>query len=164
MRLLLVPLTIALLTVAAGPASAAMPAAGGLPISLVITVKSVTTSIKRTDKPPKGPSKGDRYVYRDRLVNVARQFGKPKGATVGGDAGSMTLTSSSTGVASGVATLPGGTIRFAGTLGSSSTPFTVRGGTGRYAHARGVLLVGSGSSPLNIYRLTFPASASGATV
>jgi hypothetical protein len=166
MRPRAVPLTAALLAVAVvvGSASAATPAAGGTPISLVITVKSVTTSIKRTDKPPKGASKGDRYVYRDRLVNVARQFGKPKGASVGRDAGSLTLTSSSTGVMTGVATLPGGTIRFGGKIGSSPAPFSVLGGTGRYAHARGVLIVGAGSSPLNIYRLTFPASASGATV
>jgi len=164
MRLCFVPLTLALFAAAIGPASAAAPAAGGTPISLVITVKSITTSIKRADKPPKGASKGDRYVYRDRLVNVGRQFGKPKGANVGGDAGLLTLTSASTGVMSGVATLPGGTIRFGGRVGSSPTPFNVLGGTGRYAHARGVLIVGAGSSPLNIYRLTFPASASGATV
>jgi hypothetical protein len=164
MRLLLAPLVLALTLVAAAGTSAAAPLAGGNPISLTITVKSVTTSTKHTDKAPKGASKGDRYVFRDKLLNVARQFGKPAGAKVGGDAGSLTLTSKSTGVSSGVATLPGGTIRFGGRIGSSAAPFSVLGGTGKYAHARGILIVGNGSSPLNIYRLTLPGSAAGPTV
>jgi hypothetical protein len=164
MRLLLVPLVLALALVAAAGTSAAAPAAGGNPISLTITVKSVTTSMKHTDKPPKGASKGDRYVFRDKLVNVARQFGKPAGAKVGGDAGTLTLTAKTTAVTSGVATLPGGTIRFGGRIGTSAVPFSVLGGTGRYAHARGILIVGNGSSPLNIYRLSLPGTPAGTTV
>ena len=164
MRPLLALLVLALTLVAATGSSAATPAAGGNPISLTITVKSVTTWTKRTDKPPKGTSKGDRFRFRDRLVNGARQFGKAKGAKVGGDAGIFTLTSKTTAVTSGVATLPGGTIRFAGRVGSSPAPLTVLGGTGRYAHAHGILIVGGGKSPLNIYRLSLPGSATGTTV
>jgi len=166
MRPFLVPLALALVVALASAAgtSAAAPAAGGTPLSLTITVKSVTTSVKHTDKPPKGTSKGDRFVFRDRLVNVARQFGKAKGAKVGGDSGSFTLTSKTTGVTSGVAVLPGGTIRFGGTIGASPAPLKVLGGSGRYAHARGILIVGDGVSPLNIYRLSLPGSAQGVTV
>ena len=164
MRPFLVPLALVLALAAAAGPSAAAPTAGGTPITLTITVKSVTTSVKHTDRPPKGASRGDRFVFRDRLVNVARQFGKAKGAKVGGDSGSFTLTSKTTGTTSGVAVLPGGTIRFGGTIGASPAPLKVLGGSGRYAHARGILIVGSGASPLNIYRLSLPGGTQGVTV
>ena len=39
-------------------------------------------------------------------------------------------------------------------ISNGGETFTVTGGTGRYAHARGTIVVGSGNSPLNTYRLT----------
>ena len=57
----------------------------------------------------------------------------------------------------GVVDLPGGTLVYSGrgTLGSSS-PIPVIRGTGQFAGAHGTLTVGSGTSPLNTYRLTLP--------
>ena len=66
------------------------------------------------DTPPKGPSKGDTVVYRDRLVNAVRQFGRKQGAVVGRDRGTMTYTSRSSARFDGVATLPGGDAQAAG--------------------------------------------------
>ena len=61
-----------------------------------IVVISNTVTFSRHDVAPKGASKGDTVVYRDRLVNAAAQFGKQKGALVGSDAGTLTFTSANT--------------------------------------------------------------------
>jgi hypothetical protein len=145
-------------------ATAATPAAGGPTRTLVIKVKSVTVKVSTTDAAPKGVSKGDRYRFRDRLLNAARQFGKPVGALVGGDQGFIVLTSKTTGRTRGIATLPGGTISFGGEDGVAAMSYPIVGGTGRYADARGVLLVGPGDSPLNTYRLSLPAKPGGTLV
>jgi hypothetical protein len=146
---------LALSFVVAGSAYAAAPTASA-PKTMVITVKSVTSSVGADDKPPKGYSKGDHYLIRDRLLNVAKQFGKPAGAVVGRDQGVWTLTSAKAGPVVGFATLPGGTIRFQGVLEAAgvSARFKVTGGTGTYAHAVGVLVIGPGNTPLNTYRIT----------
>jgi hypothetical protein len=145
-------------------AGAATPASGSPRALVVIRVTSVTTGVVTTDRPPKGVSKGDRYVFRDRLLNAARQFGKPIGARVGGDRGSVVLTSKTNGVTRGVATLPDGTIRFGGNAGITALTYRILGGTGRYAHARGILVVGQGDSPLNTYRLSLPAKPGGTLI
>jgi hypothetical protein len=49
--------------------------------------------------------------------------------------------------------LPGGTIRLHGVIRNGSQSYAVVGGTGRYAHARGTITIGSGKSPLNTYHL-----------
>jgi hypothetical protein len=160
MRLILAMLAGTLLVVAA-PAVAA-PTAGGPTQLLVIQVKSVDAGASADDKTPKGPSKGDRLLERSRLLNVRKQFGKPAGALVGRDQALVTLTSRRAGRVAGVATLPGGTIRFGGAVrldGIQSIPVT--GGTGRYAKARGTLFVGDGDTPLNTYHLRLPASGGG---
>jgi hypothetical protein len=147
---------------AAAPAAAATPAVGSPPQLLVIQVRSVDAGASADDKPPKGPSKGDRLLARSRLVNVAKQFGRPAGALVGRDQAIMALTSSRAGTVAGIARLPGGTIRFGGAIRldvSGSIP--VIGGTGRYAKARGTLIVGDGDSPLNTYHLRLPARGDG---
>ena len=141
---------------AAVAASAATPALAAPSAGIVITVKSVTTASIPRDTPPKGASKGDRIVMRDRLLNVGRQFGKPAGAVVGRDEGVLVLTGPRSGTFDGVTTLPGGTIRLHGIIRDGFATFTVVGGTGRYAHARGTISVGPGASPLNVYRLGFP--------
>ena len=128
----------------------------------MIQVKSVEAGASADDKPPKGPSRGDRLLARSRLLNVARQFGKPAGALVGRDQALMTLTSGRAGRVAGIATLPGGTIRFGGAIRlDAAQSIPVIGGTGRYAKARGTLFVGDGDSPINTYHLRLPARGDG---
>lgn len=137
----------------AGAASA--PAASARETTVVIRVKSVPVSGILHDHAPKGLSKGDVYTGRDRLINAVPQFGKKAGAVVGSDRSTLTLTSPTIGLLTGVARFPGGTITFKGKgrLGSS-TRIPVVGGTGRFAGARGSMTVGSGYSPINTYRVS----------
>jgi hypothetical protein len=148
-RITTIPLALAAVAAVTGAATASAAA----PTTIVITVKSVTTSQRATDKAPKGASKGDRVLVRDKLVNVATQFGKPAGTVVGHDEGVLVLTSANSGTFNGIATLPGGTIRLHGVVVNGSESYTVAGGTGRYAHVHGTITVGSGKSPLNTYHL-----------
>jgi hypothetical protein len=143
---------VALVLACAAPVPAAVASR-----TLVIRLKSVTVSRSVAERPPDGPSKGDVYSGRFRLLNAVAQFGRNAGAAVGSERSSLTLTSSTTAVVSGVVSLPGGTLvyRGGGRLGSNA-PIPVLRGTGRFAGARGSLIVGSGTSPLNTYRLTLP--------
>jgi hypothetical protein len=161
MRRLLVFMA-ALLALAASAAAAAPAAVSPTP-AVVITVRSIETSSTPDDKPPSGPSKGDRFLLRDDLKNVARQFGRKAGAVVGSDAGLLTMTSKTEGRVVGFATLPGGRVRWHGVVHfkGANTPFTVDGGTGRYAHARGTMVVGAGANPLNTYRLRLAGTPTG---
>jgi hypothetical protein len=152
-----VALTIPFVLAAAFAVNGGTVASGAAQPPLVITVKSVATASIPKDKPPKGASKGDAFVLRDRLLNVARQFGKPAGAVVGHDEGVLVLTSATSGTFDGVTTLPGGTIRLRGVMRNGIETFSVAGGTGKYARAHGTITVGSGKSPLNTYHLTFGA-------
>jgi hypothetical protein len=150
------------LVAAVGPAAATAPAATrGAHIELLtIQVTSVVVKVTPIDVGPKGTSKGDRVIQRNKLINAVRQFGKPKGARVGTDEGTVTFTSAHTERYDGVARLPGGTIIVKGVVrrvfgGGLRIP--VVGGTGKYAAATGVLLVASGDARvLNVYRLTLP--------
>jgi hypothetical protein len=141
-------------------AAVAAPAAEARKLTFKVT--SVTLSLKQTDRAPKGTSKGDTIAYRDRLLNAASQFGRAKGAVVGSDHGTMTFTSAHTARFSGVAVLPGGTIRLQGTvtpLAGQQLAIPVAGGTGRYARATGYVLVGPGDKRvLNTYALTLPGT------
>ena len=135
-------------------AAAAGPAHAG---TLTITVTSVALSAKTTDVDPKGTSKGDTIVMRDRLLNASRQFGRAKGERVGSDHGTMTFTGAHSATFSGVASLPGGTLRISGRVApvSAGLVIPVTGGTGRFAGARGYVLVGHGNkTALNVYTLT----------
>jgi hypothetical protein len=145
--------TFPLILLAVGAATGTTAASAAAPTTIVITVKSVTTASIPTDKAPKGASKGDRVLLRDRLINVAKQFGKPAGAVVGRDEGVLVLTSATSGTFDGVTTLPGGTIRLHGVIRNGTESFSIAGGTGKYAHARGTIVVGPGKSPLNTYHL-----------
>jgi hypothetical protein len=144
--------TFPLILVAVG-AAAGTTATAAAPSSLVITVKSVTTASIPNDKAPKGASKGDKLLLRDRLVNVDKQFGKPAGAVVGRDEGVLVLTSATSGTFDGVTTLPGGTIRLHGVIRNGVETYSIAGGTGRYAHAHGTIVIGKGKTPLNTYHL-----------
>jgi hypothetical protein len=106
------------------------------------------------------PSKGDTIRGTSKLFNAVAQFGKPKGARVGGDTYVFTFTSKTTATVRGTVTLPGGTIRIDGKIASPnpSGRIPVVGGAGAFAGARGVCesrqLTGERSS--NVYRLRLP--------
>jgi len=139
----------------------AFPLAAQADRTVVVRLTSVTLFNTPYDLAPSGPSAGDRYVVKSRLLNAVAQFGKPKGAVVGSDQGTATLLSKIVVKSVGVARLPGGTIRFQGTgkLGAR-TSIPVVGGTGDYAGARGTLAVASvGTAVFNTYTLKLPGSA-----
>jgi hypothetical protein len=128
--------------------------------TLTIQVTSVVITIKPIDKQPKGTSKGDRIVQRNRLLNAVRQFGKKKGARVGTDSGTLVFTSAHSARFVGTTKLPGGTIKLKGVvrpLADGGLQIPVTGGTGRYAEATGTLRVAPGDKKvLNVYQLTLP--------
>jgi hypothetical protein len=159
MRSLPAALAVVFTLAGATAVSASTPSSGGTPTTLVIHLKSHVTTSFNDDHPPKGDSKGDRYLVRDDLINAAKQFGKGVGAIVGHDSGIIIVTAPKKGTISGVAILPDGRIRFEGPLNLSSVPgppLKVTGGTGRYAQARGQVMIGAGDFPLNTYHLTLP--------
>jgi hypothetical protein len=128
--------------------------------NVTIKLVSVSTLLKEIDTPPKGASKGDRVLYRDSLRNAVRQFGKAKGAKVGTDRGTMTFLSRTEARFVGSAQLPGGTLTIRGgviAIQGGGIAIPVVGGTGKYAGATGVLLVGPGAkTALNVFELKLP--------
>jgi hypothetical protein len=146
------------LALAVVTAAAFAPAAAAKKVTIALT--SVSISAKQNDVAPKGTSKGDTIVYRDRLLNAKAQFGRAKGASVGADRGTMTFTSPHAARFSGVAVLPGGTLTLEGrviALPNRSLAIPVTGGTGDFAKAKGYVLVGPGTKrALNTYTLTLP--------
>jgi hypothetical protein len=130
--------------------------------NLTIQVTSVVVKVTSVDKKPKGTSKGDRVRQRNRLINTVAQFGKPKGARVGTDEGTITFTSAHTERYDGIARLPDGTIRIKGEVRpilGGGIRIRIVGGTGRYAAATGMLYVAAGEERvLNVYRLTLPGN------
>jgi hypothetical protein len=146
------------LALAVMTAAVVAPAAAAKKVTIALT--SVSISAKQHDVVPKGTSKGDTIVYRDRLLNAKAQFGRAKGATVGADRGTMTFTSPHAARFSGVAVLPGGTLTLEGkviALPNKSLAIPVTGGTGDFAKAKGYVLVGPGAKrALNTYTLTLP--------
>jgi hypothetical protein len=127
---------------------------------MVIRVISVGSVVSSNDKPPKGPSPGDRYITTSVLRNQVPQFGRPVGAVVGRDRAIYHFYASTTYLIDGVASFPGGTVFFRGRTSVSSTTgaVPVTGGTGRFARARGTVRVSDlgGTRALNIYRLRLP--------
>ena len=156
---------LAVAVVLAGTCAAGAATSRGMSTTLVVAVRSVETGSHAYDKAPTGLSKGDRWLIRDRLINTKKQFGKPRGAVVGSDQAILVFTSPTSATFTGTTKLPGGTVRVHGVIHVSgpSTAGTVDGGTGRYAHARGTIVIGSGTNPLNTYHLTLPAKPPGGT-
>jgi hypothetical protein len=146
---------------AAAAVALAAPAAGAAAPTQTILVTSVTVAAAAHDLKPAGPSRGDRVVSHDHLLNAAPQFGRKTGAVVGSDSAVLTLTSADAATVEGRAILPGGTITISGPVtplagGGLSVPVT--GGSGAFAHVRGTLTVGPGKDHvLNTYRLSRPA-------
>jgi len=156
MRALILLIVVVVVLVALGSSSAASRPD-------LVHLVSITTSGKTTDTPPKGPSKGDTFTTTSRLLNIRAQFGKPKGAVVGSDRGTVVLTSARAGSVRGVTKLPGGTLSFRGPLPASGGGGTIRvvGGTGVFAGARGMLTITTSQSGVvvNVYTLSYPAVA-----
>ena len=148
------------ITVGAVAAIAAVWVAAGQSKSVVvIRLRSVSTLTVITDKSPKGVGKGDVWLEKDALANVVRQFGKPAKARVGTDSAKLTFRSSTVVLVTGTAILPNGTIHIRGTVSVVTTTSTlaVVGGTGAYAHARGVMMeTGNDADTYNTYRLSLP--------
>jgi len=146
---------VAFVAIVAFTVPAVTSAAGPPTVALI----SFTTSSIATDRAPKGPSRGDRYVTTSRLVNAKRQFGAKKGAVVGSDRGTITLTGPRSARINAVATLPGGTIRVRGPMKEQTNAtlvVPVVGGTGAFAGARGTLTInGTAKRAWNVYRLTY---------
>jgi hypothetical protein len=144
-----------LLALAALLAGSAAALEGPMTIRVISSVNSLHT----IDKPPKGKANaGDAVVMADRLSNDIAQFGRRKGAVVGRDQARMTLLQDGSVRVTGTATLPGGTIRFAGRIDSTGRSATVPvvGGTGRYERARGVIVItdlDEQGTALNVFRL-----------
>jgi len=95
----------------------------------------------------------------DKLYNLVPQFGKPKGALVGSDSGTLKKTGTISFSFRGMARLPGGTLTVKGQVigGERVSNLTIAGGTGRFAGARGIVVIrgmaGQGRAS-NIFHLT----------
>jgi hypothetical protein len=130
---------------------------------MTIRLTSMTTTVKvvRDREPTFVLSAGDVLRARSILRNAVPQFGRPKGAVVGGDVGVVTMVAATEGNTKVTATLPGGTIRSSGKdTGGVNEPLRVTGGTGKFGGARGVvevrLLDLRTRRALNVYRLQLP--------
>ena len=149
-----VPALAALLALGAAPAHA-----GGEQTYQVI---SVTTSVHRVDRLPKGVSEGDTIASTDRLVNAKAQFGLRSGAAIGSDRGRFTYTSTHSATYAGEATLPGGTVTLRGAVlvrADGRLMIPVVGGSGRYRGATGFVTIGPGKKRvLNTYDLNVPGA------
>jgi hypothetical protein len=145
-------------------AVAVSSANGAQSSTIVIRVKSVQTFGHVVHNvPPASLSKGDVIVERDKLYNVARQFGKPVGALIGTDQATITLLAGNLATLTGSAVFPDGTVRFKATvhvLAAGPAPIPIVGGTGRYAHARGSVTesnaTGGTTTALNTYKIITP--------
>ena len=96
----------------------------------------------------------------DKLYNLVPQFGRPKGALVGSDSGTLKKAGHISFSFSGVARLPGGTLNVRGQVvgGESVSNLNIAGGTGRFAGARGVVVIremsGGQGRASNVFHLT----------
>ena len=95
----------------------------------------------------------------DKLYNLVPQFGKPKGALVGSDSGTLKRAGHISLSFTGIARFPGGTLNVRGQVvaGETVSNLTIAGGTGRFAGARGVVVIremGGKGRAANIFHLT----------
>jgi hypothetical protein len=131
--------------------------------TIQVYVKEATQSIKdvppRTLRLAREYTKGDTVRGTETLRNAARQFNKPKGATVGTDRYVITAVASQKVSVDFVTTFPGGTLHAHGEGKVGSPPkVPIVGGTGIYSGATGVIEgrhLANGEK-LNIYRLKIP--------
>jgi hypothetical protein len=164
-RVRLVLALVAVVTLGAvTPAAAPSPAQ-----QLSITFRIDQGVTERHPHPPAGDA-GDVFSVVLTLLTIEPAFGKPADTRVGRMVFSYVLRGTCSAGAGGctgttdvrtVTTLPGGTITATGTKLPIRTPFVVavRGGTGRYAGARGRIVIAPGGAPRNVYKVTFPGRA-----
>jgi Dirigent-like protein len=128
--------------------------------TMTIRLVVVPVSSRTVDVEPRNQiNPGDKIYGESVLRNAVPQFGRPRGAVVGRDSEVGTLVSSRALVLTGVARLPGGTLRLKGkqTLNDVAFSIPVVGGTGRFARARGKCQVQvHGATITNTYRLVLP--------
>jgi hypothetical protein len=131
-------------------------------VTTIEVLSVVQTAGALKDVAPRGFSAGDQFLVRDRLFNLVPQFGRARGAVVGNDAAVMTiLQGGRSGSYSGVAQLVDGSIAIKGVapIDARTATMTVVGGTGRYARARGTVVIryaGKAGRATNQFRLTLP--------
>ncbi len=130
-------------------------------MTIRLTSMTTTLAVVRDRAPTNVLSAGDVLLARSVLRNAVAQFGRPKGAVVGGDVGVVTMVAATEGNTKVTATLPGGTICSSGKdTGGVNQPLRVTGGTGKFAGARGAvevrLLDLRTRRALNVYRLQLP--------
>jgi hypothetical protein len=144
------------------PATASV---SGVERSLTIRLVSTPGKTSIRDVPPKGLvqgqlSKGDRISGTSILRNAVSQFGKAKGARVGRDTYSMTVTTPPRATISVKVTLPDGTMwaKGQGNVTASRFKISIVGGSGAYAGAKGAAESKglSGGRSLNVYRVRLP--------
>ena len=128
---------------------------------MTIRVTATVVSARVVDRPPKGQlNKGDAIHGKSVLRNSVAQFGRPRGSAVGSDSEVATFLSAQTALVTGVAELPGGSLRIRGKQVVNRTAFVLNvvGGTGKFANARGRLEVQAltATRSSNIYRLNIP--------
>jgi hypothetical protein len=158
------PIVAVLALAGTGTATAASARAAAEPPK-VIKLVSVSTKTKDTDKPPKGPSRGDRSIGASKLFNGVAQFGRKQGQAVGTDTGVFVLRDLRTLHANGTAKLPGGTLHFQGVAAVKDGVMVIPvvSGTGIFVGAHGALLipiVKPGTKIVaNVYELTYQAAA-----
>lgn len=155
-----------LATALMGVCVAAFPAQGAHHAesrTMTIRLISVTTDLRvLVDRAPKQElSRGDVLWAKSVLRNEVPQFGRPKGARVGSDTGTLTLVSARVVDAKVAVKLPGGTLKASGRTREQggSDMIAVVGGTGDFAGARGtveVIDLNDGLRTRNIYRLRLP--------
>ena len=61
----------------------ALPPGAQAEQSLTIQLTSVVIKVTAVDRNPKGTSKGDKVIQRNKLFNAVKQFGRASGAHVG---------------------------------------------------------------------------------
>jgi hypothetical protein len=125
-----------------------------------VKILSVLSGYTPHDVAPSGASPGDWIIERDRLYNLVPQFGQPKGAFVGTDSAVVKVDPSiQTATFHGVSHLAGGTITAGGRIPIQTNgvvTLKILGGTGRFAHARGTVVIRSSDArhATNTFRLT----------
>jgi hypothetical protein len=151
-----------MLLVALPVQAASHPGARTITLRLISTGYEGQTVVDRT--PKHVVSKGDVIVATSFLRNAVAQLGRAKGAVVGGDNATFTILTTTHADMRVELSLPGGMLRAGGRvrLGAAQT-YTVTGGTGRFAHARGTAASsalaskwGGGNRRMNVYRLRLP--------
>jgi hypothetical protein len=152
---------VALVVLAVLALAFAATTAAASPPTLIVLV-STTTSSSQVDRKPKDVvNAGDTETSTSRLVNARAQFGKPNGAAVGSDRGTVTYTGPHSARMKAVTKLPGGTLVVSGpieSLGGNTVSIAVVGGTGIFAGAQGSLTIlppTSAKTAVNVYRLGY---------